>query len=63
MVPAGLDPDGKLDVQSMQADLAYYQETGQVKDPVDLSTLIDTSFQTAAVKALGPFSPQVQSSA
>jgi NitT/TauT family transport system substrate-binding protein len=57
MVPAGLDPDGKLDVQSMQADLQYYMETGQVKEPVDLSSLIDTSFQSAAVKALGPYSP------
>jgi NitT/TauT family transport system substrate-binding protein len=58
MVPAGLNPDGKLDVQSMESDLAYYRESGQVKDPVDLSTLVDTSFQTAAVKALGAYSPK-----
>ena len=57
MVPAGLDPDGKLDVQSMEADLAYYRESGQVKEQIDLSTLIDTSFQTAAVKSLGPYNP------
>jgi NitT/TauT family transport system substrate-binding protein len=57
MVPAGLDPDGKLDVQSMQNDLEYYRESGQVKDPVDLASLVDTSFQTAAVKALGPYAP------
>jgi NitT/TauT family transport system substrate-binding protein len=57
MVPAGLDPDGKLDVNSMENDLQYYRESGQVKEPVDLSTLMDTSFQTAAVKALGPYSP------
>ena len=57
MVPAGLDPDGKLDMQSMQADLTYYRESGQVKDQIDLATLVDTSFQTAAVKALGPYSP------
>lgn len=55
MVPAGLDPDGKLDVQSMQNDLEYYRASGQVKDPVDLASLVDTSFQTAAVKALGPY--------
>ena len=57
MVPAGLDPDGKLDVQSMQTDLDYYRESGEVKEAVDLSTLIDTSFQTTAVAALGPYTP------
>jgi NitT/TauT family transport system substrate-binding protein len=55
MVPAGLDPDGKLDVQSMQNDLNYYMDSGQVQSQVDLSKLIDTSFQEAAVKALGPY--------
>ena len=55
MAPAGLDPDGKLDVQSMQNDLNYYLESGQVQSQVDLGKLIDTSFQEAAVKALGPY--------
>jgi NitT/TauT family transport system substrate-binding protein len=55
MVPAGLDPDGKLDVQSMQNDLNYYMDSGQVQSQVDLGKLIDTSFQEAAVKALGPY--------
>lgn len=55
MVPAGLDPDGNLDLQSMQADLGYYRDSGQVKEQVDLSKLVDTSFQTAAVKALGAY--------
>ena len=57
MVPAGLDPDGKLDLQSMEADLAYYRESGQVKEAVDLSKLVDTSFQTKAVTTLGPYTP------
>jgi NitT/TauT family transport system substrate-binding protein len=55
MTPAGLDPDGKLDVTSMQNDLNYYMESGQVQSQVDLGKLIDTSFQEAAVKALGPY--------
>jgi NitT/TauT family transport system substrate-binding protein len=57
MVPAGLDPDGTLDVQSLQADLDYYRQAGEVKEAVDLSKLIDTSFQTTAVKLLGPYTP------
>jgi NitT/TauT family transport system substrate-binding protein len=57
MKPAGLDPDGKLDVKSMQEDLDYYQSAGYLKEPVDLSKLIDTSFQQYAVQQLGPYKP------
>jgi NitT/TauT family transport system substrate-binding protein len=57
MKPAGLDPDGKLDIQSMKTDLNYYVESGQAKPSADLSKLVDTSFQEAAVKALGPYTP------
>ena len=58
MRPAGLDPDGKLDTSSMKTDLNYYVESGQVKSSADLSKLIDTSFQEAAVKALGPYAAE-----
>ncbi|HYY89828.1 MAG TPA: ABC transporter substrate-binding protein [Chloroflexota bacterium] len=55
MKPAGLDPDGKLDIRSMQDDLNYYTDSGQVQGQVDLNKLIDTSFQENAVKLLGPY--------
>ena len=55
MKPAGLDADGQLDVASIKNDLAYYRESGQVKSELDVSKLIDTSFQQAAVKTLGPY--------
>jgi NitT/TauT family transport system substrate-binding protein len=57
MTPAGLDPDGKLDVASLQADIDYYQEAGYLKEKVDLSKLVDTSFQQYAVQQLGPYQP------
>lgn len=55
MRPAGLDPDGKLDLQSIEDDLRYYVESGQVKEKPDLSQLIDTSFQQFAVQSLGAY--------
>ena len=55
MKPAGLDPDGKLDVDSIKNDLAYYRESGQVKSEIDVAKLIDTSFQQNAIKALGSY--------
>jgi len=55
MRPAGLDPDGKLQVQAIQQDLAYYEKTGLVKERVDLSKVLDTSYQEYAVQQLGPY--------
>jgi NitT/TauT family transport system substrate-binding protein len=55
MRPAGLDPDGKLVLPSIRDDLAYYEQSGLVREPVDLSQLVDTSYQEYAVQQLGPY--------
>ena len=55
MRPAGLDPDGKLEIASIQQDYAYYQRAGHTTQPVDLAKVIDTSFQEYAVQRLGPY--------
>jgi NitT/TauT family transport system substrate-binding protein len=58
MRPAGLDPDGKLDMRSIEDAVKYYLESGQVNHQPDLARLIDTSFQESAVRALGPYDRQ-----
>src|SRR5207249_9212387 len=55
MRPAGLDPDGRLALDSVRADLAYYERAGQVREPVDVARLVDTSFQEFALQQLGPY--------
>jgi NitT/TauT family transport system substrate-binding protein len=55
MKPAGLDPNGKIDRESMQEDLDYYMQSGQVRSQVDLNKLINSSFQEYAVQTLGPY--------
>jgi ABC-type nitrate/sulfonate/bicarbonate transport system substrate-binding protein len=55
MRPAGLNPDGTLAVQSIRDDLAYYERTGTVTQPVDAAQVIDTSFQEYALRLLGPY--------
>lgn len=55
MRPTGIDPDGKLQVQSIRDDFRYYQRTGQIEGQVDLSKVIDTSFQEYALLQLGPY--------
>jgi NitT/TauT family transport system substrate-binding protein len=59
MRPAGLDPDGRLDMQSIEEAAKYYVESGQITDQPDLARLIDPTFQQGAVLALGPYDPQV----
>lgn len=58
MRPAGLDPDGALDMPSIQDDLNYYIDSGQVNDRPDLQRLINPSFQQLAVQVLGPYTPR-----
>jgi NitT/TauT family transport system substrate-binding protein len=55
MRPAGLDPDGKLELPSIRGDLAYYEQTGKVTVQIDLAKVIDMSFQEYAVQQLGPY--------
>ena len=55
MRPAGLDPDGKLLMQSLQDDLAYFEQTGSLQQHIDLSSAVDTSFQEYAAQQLGPY--------
>jgi NitT/TauT family transport system substrate-binding protein len=57
MKPAGLDPNGKLDVASMQEDIDYYVQAGYMKEKPDLAKLVDPSFQEYAVQQLGPYQP------
>jgi NitT/TauT family transport system substrate-binding protein len=51
MAMTSLDPDGKMDLDYLRFELDYYKKAGSL----DLSQLIDTSFQEYAVQQLGPY--------
>jgi NitT/TauT family transport system substrate-binding protein len=55
MKPPGLDPDGRMQLDAVRADLAFWERQGLVTEPVDLARVIDTSFQEHAVRQLGPY--------
>jgi NitT/TauT family transport system substrate-binding protein len=55
IVPAGCNPDGKLNVVSMQADLDIFREQGLVTGNVKASQIVDASFAEAAVAHLGHY--------
>ena len=55
MVFQGIDPDGRVNRESIEGDMRYYLATGQMPAPVDLDLLLDSRFTDYAVQVLGPY--------
>jgi NitT/TauT family transport system substrate-binding protein len=53
-VPPYMDPNGALNMTTLQTDLDYFKELGLVKKEMILARVIDPSFAEAAAAALGP---------
>jgi NitT/TauT family transport system substrate-binding protein len=49
------DPDGKLNIESLRDDLAYFRKAGLIQGDVTIEKALDLSFLEAAVKQLGPY--------
>lgn len=58
MVPNGIDPDGRLNLDSMRKDLEFYGKQGYLEKPVQLDSAVDLSFVESALKVLGPAGTQ-----
>jgi NitT/TauT family transport system substrate-binding protein len=50
-----IDPDGQINVQSVQDDLDWFVREGMVRTSIDLARYVDRSFVDAAVARLGPY--------
>jgi NitT/TauT family transport system substrate-binding protein len=58
MIPAGLDPDGRLNVPGMRDDLEAFGRLGCITSELaDVSRVVDESFVQHAVSVLGPYQP------
>ena len=56
IIPAGLDPDGRLNVAGMREDLTVFTRLGCVTGEVaDVSRVVDESFVNYALSVLGPY--------
>jgi NitT/TauT family transport system substrate-binding protein len=55
MVFQGFDPDGRINRDSVERDVAYYVATGQIPGPVEFDRLVDLRFADYAVSVLGPY--------
>jgi NitT/TauT family transport system substrate-binding protein len=60
IVPQGTNPDGKVNIASLENDLAYFRSQGVVKGNVSVAQVVDTSFVDQADAALGPYKPRAK---
>jgi NitT/TauT family transport system substrate-binding protein len=55
MIAFAVNPDGEVNVPSLENDLTFFRERGLITDPkLTANDVVDKSFVKAAVRALGP---------
>jgi NitT/TauT family transport system substrate-binding protein len=57
ITPTGMNPDGRVNKDSLAYDLAFYTEQGLIKGAIKLDDVLDSSFVDAVVRGLGPYRP------
>lgn len=55
LVVPGIDPNGAVNVQSLDAAQQYFVKKGSQDKPVDMAKVVDMSFANEAVKQLGSY--------
>ncbi len=55
LVACGVNPDGRLNVESRRKDLDYFKEQGMIQGAVSVEQAVDTSFVEAALPVPGPY--------
>jgi NitT/TauT family transport system substrate-binding protein len=55
ITPTGMNPDGKVNIQSLADDLAFYKEQGLITGDIRAEQVVDHAFVDAALKELGPY--------
>jgi NitT/TauT family transport system substrate-binding protein len=55
IVPNFVNPNGEVNVESLQKDYDFFEAQGFLEDSVDIDEIVDPSFAEAAVEELGEF--------
>src|SRR5579884_446841 len=58
IVPSGIDPDGELNLESMEYDQEWYLARGYLRERVDLGRVVDLRYRDAALQRLGRYTPR-----
>jgi NitT/TauT family transport system substrate-binding protein len=51
--PTVIDPNGRLNLGSMRADLAFYKTQGFIEGDIAVDRVVDTSLSAEATKIIG----------
>lgn len=57
ITPNYVDPDGSVNMASLQKDYTFFKQQGFLEGSVDLSGIVDDSFAKQATKELGKYDP------
>jgi len=59
MVPTGLNPDGRINVDTISEDIERWIDLGMLKpeDRIDPGQVVDHEFVDFALSRLGPYQP------
>jgi NitT/TauT family transport system substrate-binding protein len=60
ITPHGANPNGRVHRPSLNNDLQFFKDQGDVKGTISVEDAIDISFVEAAVKDLGPYTPMTR---
>jgi NitT/TauT family transport system substrate-binding protein len=55
IVPVFIDPDGQINLPSVETDLAYFKSRGLVTSDIEAAKVVDMSYVDALKPVLGPF--------
>jgi NitT/TauT family transport system substrate-binding protein len=58
VIPSGMNPNGRVNMDSLKKDFQFFREQGFLKGESSPEGLVDNSFADAALKVLGPYTPQ-----
>jgi NitT/TauT family transport system substrate-binding protein len=58
LVPAGLDPNGRVNIPSLKHDLEIFRQAGLIQGNVTVEQTLDESIATDALKLVGPYRPR-----
>lgn len=57
IAPQGVNPDGRLNLDSLRKDFDFYKSQGWINGDVTVEQSVDTSFVEEALKTVGPYVP------
>jgi len=55
MVPAGLNPDGRIDLAALAGSVEVYRANGALAEMLDLNAIVDHRYVDYALERLGPY--------